>query len=175
MGSITKVKPDRLAMQDVVEHQEWAYPIKWLVFNKMMGVSENADEYQSVMKASSFTLCPVGTADDNYRFWEAIEAGSIPIYVPRNVSLISETSALSTRGERDCPGSFDDVWSTNPPIVQLLSWASLPAFLDSMTEDKIARMRENLVMWNHMFWRNTTRRLDEAITRGLQQFSTHRK
>jgi hypothetical protein len=39
--------------------------------------------YRETLLASSFTLAPVGTADDCFRFWEAIEAGSVPVFVRR--------------------------------------------------------------------------------------------
>ena len=44
------------------------------------------EEYRVTLIASSFTLSPVGISDDTFRFWEAIEAGSIPIFVRRAVS-----------------------------------------------------------------------------------------
>ena len=46
--------------------------------------------YRSTLLNSSFTLSPVGTNDECFRFWEAIEAGSIPIFVPRQGYDIAE-------------------------------------------------------------------------------------
>ena len=41
-------------------------------------------EYQSIVSNSRFTLCPDGYDNcDTYRFWEAIELGSIPVSIER--------------------------------------------------------------------------------------------
>ena len=170
MGSITAAKPDRLLLNQSVTNHRWSVPYKWKTFTKLVTEVDNKDEYREVLLNSSFTLCPVGTADDNFRFWEAIEAGSIPILVPRNKSLLLEQSVLDLRGNRDCPDSFQDVLRTNPPIVQLKSWDELPEFIESMTEHKIEVLRRRLFIWNYAFWVNTTRTLDEAI----RKHSKHR-
>ena len=68
-----------------------------------------------------FFCWTVGVNEECFRFWEAIEAGSIPIYVPRT-------------DEKPCPAAFEDVLRTNPPIVILDSWSDLPAYIDSVTE-----------------------------------------
>lgn len=164
-----QVKIDRVAMRDVVERHAWKFPIKWLVFNSLVNSTDNAEEYRSVLQRSSFTLCPVGTGDDNFRFWEAIEAGSIPIVVPRNESLMHDSHVIEQRGERDCPDSFNDILRTNPPIVLLQSWDDLPNFLDLVTEEQIGEHRENLFRWNHEFWSNTTQAIDSAIRAGIRK------
>ena len=149
---------------------EWKSPIRWQVFDVLVGESDNKEEYRQILLDSSFTLCPVGTGDDNFRFWEAIEAGSIPVFVPRDMTLLDDPEVLRIRGERDCPDSFQDVMSTNPPVITLGSWASLPKFLDSVTETQLKSMRHKLLMWNHDFWTNTTRYVDDAIKEGAAKY-----
>ncbi len=169
LGSITDRKPDRLAMQAAVKGHKWreGLAFEWQVFDQLVQESQNAAEYRTILLRSSFTLCPVGTGDDNFRFWEAIEAGSIPITVPRDPTPSNAAADHSFLGEkRDCPGAFEDVLVTNPPVVRLANWSDLPAFIEATTEREIRDLRRRLFFWNHDFWTNTTHALDEAIARG---------
>ena len=151
-------------MQQVVTDHEWSSPIVWTVFKQYVGHPNNTLEYRQALLDSSFTLCPVGAGDDSFRFWEAIEAGSIPILVPRDTTL----HGTEERGDYDCPDAFQDVLRTNPPIVVLKSWHELPGFIESSTEESTRRLRKLLYIWNHEWWTNTTRMLDTAINeRGL--------
>jgi hypothetical protein len=44
---------------------------------------EKVEKYRDILLNSDFTLSPVGDHDDCFRFWEAIQAGSIPVFVSR--------------------------------------------------------------------------------------------
>ena len=100
----------------------------------------------------------VGTADDCFRFWEAIEAGSIPIYVRRNL-----TSGTIIH----CPDAFEDVLRTNPPIVLLDRWEDLPKFIESVTEAEMDMRRRQLKVWSTKWWRATASGVDDAIEKAL--------
>ena len=158
MGSIRGedgVEKDRVHMQDVVNGTNWTVPFRFRAFDELVRTPNNNDvfTYRETLLLSSFTLTPVGTADDTFRFWEAIAAGSIPIFVRRQ---------LSSRPPR-CPDAFEDVLRTNPPIVILDSWDGLAPFIESVSENDIAATRARLIQWHTEWWTNTTRRIDDTI------------
>ena len=41
----------------------------------------NISEFESIMNNSIFSLCPRGTSPTSFRLYEALEMGSIPIYI----------------------------------------------------------------------------------------------
>ena len=162
MGSI-KVgqERDREHLRDVVNSHNWTVPIHVKMFDDLVRNpdSSTVDEYRDTLLASSFTLAPVGTADDCFRFWEAIEAGSIPIFVRRMGNLIKHTK---------CPDAFEDVLAANPPIVLLDDWDELPEFAALITEEQIEDLRRRMVVWARAWWSTTAATVDEAIRRALE-------
>lgn len=162
-------------MVATVEAYNWQVPFKWKIFSSLVSEVKNAEEYRDTLLNSSFTLCPVGGADDNFRFWEAIEAGSVPIFVRRDPTLKPTEIVLLHRGERHCPGSFQDIIDTNPPIVLLDDWTDLPVFFDSVTERQIHELQTRLYYWNIEFWRNTSHKLDNAIHKKMLKWREKKK
>ena len=136
----------------------WQAPIYTRFYDHFLVTvdDDDRDSYREVLLKSSYTLCPVGTADDCFRFWEAIEAGSIPIFVRRN-----------PKSRPGCPDAFEDVLATNPPIVILDSWEQLPEFAASVTESQINQQRIELARWNREWWENVTQRVTTAVTSAL--------
>lgn len=45
---------------------------------------EQAAQFRTVLKESSFSLCPAGTGPNSIRLWEAIGAGAIPVILAEN-------------------------------------------------------------------------------------------
>lgn len=158
MGSVLPDKePDRVHLQEVLRNNRWdQFTTRIHIFNELVRDPNMTTqyEYRNTLLASSFTLAPVGTADDCFRFWESIEAGSIPIFVRRVVRSYKKYH---------CPDAFEDVLATNPPIILLSTWDELPAFLEKVKESEIEDMRQRLSLWNHDFWVNTTQTIDKAI------------
>lgn len=116
------------------------------------------NEYRETLLQSSFTLAPVGYGDDTYRFWEAIEAGSIPIFVPRKI--------VPHRAVH-CSDSFQEILETKPPIVLLDKWDDLPPFAETVTEKQIYEMQIKLKVWAKTFWTTTARSIDKAIHQAM--------
>jgi hypothetical protein len=167
MGSIRVdgMEPDRADLQRVLDATTWTVPTSLRVVKELVrspGAEEQA-EYRATLLSSSFTLSPVGTADDTFRFWEAVDAGSVPIFVRRR-----HLQWTSTKGEQytiSCPGAFEDVLATDPPIVLLDSWDDLPAYIHGVTEAHIDLLRRRLAEWRVQWWSNTTRTMDHALLR----------
>lgn len=139
MGSIKgKQEHDREHLRDVLNAHNWTMPIRLRMFDDLVRNPDQttADEYRATLLSSSFTLAPVGTADDCFRFWEAIEAGSIPIFVRRMGNVDKQ---------HQCPDAFEDVLAADPPIVLLKDWDELPAFAESVTEAHIDDLRRRMV------------------------------
>jgi hypothetical protein len=52
-------------------------------------------EFTSVLEQSEFVLCPRGFGPTSYRFYEALSAGAIPVYVWEG-ELVRRSTALDT-------------------------------------------------------------------------------
>jgi hypothetical protein len=152
--------PDRAHMRNVIQDHKWAVPTKFKFFDNTVRMPNETTlrEYRDTLLQSSFTLAPVGNGDDTYRFWEAIEAGSIPIFVRR---MIQPHRAVH------CPDAFQEILETKPPIVLLDSWDDLPPFAETVTEKQIYEMQIKLKVWAQIFWTTTARNIDKAIHQAL--------
>ena len=162
MGSIkVGVELDREHLREVIRNHNWTMPTHFRMFSELVRNpnSSTVNEYRETLLASSFTLAPVGTADDCFRFWEAIEAGSVPIYVRRKSNLHKQVR---------CPDAFEDVLATNPPIVLLNDWDELPDFANRVTEAEIDDMRKKLVLWSWDWWSKQANAVDDAIDNALK-------
>lgn len=161
LGSIKEGQElDRAQLRDVLNNNSFSKPFNVFFFSQLVRNpnTTTTTSYKDTLLTSSFTLAPVGTADDCFRFWEAIEAGSIPIYVRRQFNI---------ENHERCSGAFEDVLASNPPIVLLNSWHELPEFMAKITEKEIEDMRQNLVIWNREWWINTTRTVDKVISNAI--------
>ena len=98
---------------------------------------------------------------------------AIVVVVLRFVTALNLVATQVTKRPPLCPDAFEDVLSSNPPVVLLDSWATLPAFLQSVTNDQIDDMRHRLLRWENEFWRNTSQIVDEAIDKGLAHVWRH--
>lgn len=161
MGSV-KVgqERDREHLVQVYESHDWNVSTHFRHFDDLVRNPDTStvDEYRETLLSSSFTLAPVGTADDCFRFWEAIEAGSIPIYVRRMGNAYKK---------HKCPDAFEDVLASNPPIVLLKDWDELPSFAETVTEAEIEDLRKRMVVWARQWWTKTASTVDDAIARAF--------
>lgn len=169
MGSIKAgIEIDRERMQAVINGHRWKVPTKFKIFSNLVRNPNTTtkDDYRETLLDSSFTLAPVGTADDCFRFWEAIEAGSIPIFVRR---------IKDDAHPHHCPDAFEDVLRANPPIVLLNSWEELPRFVETVTEAEIDARRQELQDWSKRWWTNTSHTVDMAIQSALDARASAKK
>jgi len=129
-------------------------------------------EYRRVVLDSDFTLAPSGHNLESFRFWEAIEAGSIPVMAPpgRRAALEAEGAPVGD----DCAGSFQQVLCTEPPIVMLESWDDVYKTLSAFSEEDLAERRTRLATWNTQWWRRVAACLAGKITnRGADVAECH--
>lgn len=141
------------ALLETVGSQGWGDDSEELQVLWHPTVATSESEYRDALLQSSFTLCPLGPAQDSYRFWEAIEAGSIPVVLRQD-----RRSRQAT-----CPAPFADVLATTPPIVLMDSWDDLPIYMESMTMNDIATRQKALAQWNEDFWKKLVESLDSAV------------
>ena len=124
------------------------------VFDKLLGTSltdwtreSDIDKYISLLAESKFTLCPAGKNPEQYRIYEAIMAGSIPIiedhYIPPGALHPAFKSSWR------CTDAERHYWlkKTNAPVIFVENWRELPALLDKMDETSIARRQADLSAW----------------------------
>jgi hypothetical protein len=80
--------------------------------------------YRRVLADSIFTLCPEGAHPEQYRLYEAWEAGSIPVLTR---SALRETAG---EGGTPCVGALSHLTTAGAPFVLLDTWADLPSLLE---------------------------------------------
>lgn len=54
--------------------------------------AEQKKEYQDILARSRFSLCPRGTGSSTLRFWESLQAGSIPVLISDEMTLPREVN-----------------------------------------------------------------------------------
>jgi hypothetical protein len=166
IGSVQGAEADRKHMQEVINNTEWRISFKVDYFKKFVRSPdvERRETYRSTLLDSSFTLAPVGNGDESHRFWEAIEAGSIPIFVPR----------MSSKNPFQpwCPGGMEEVLNAipPPPIIVLKDWSKLPIFISHVTEKDISQHRQHLRKWAQNWWEDQVRKIDTAIDEAYQRY-----
>lgn len=78
-------------------------------------------EYRHVLANSKFTLCPDGNVNiDTFRFWEAIEFGSIPVIVPRT----------------NFP-YFESLLNSDLPFPTFKNWEEAAQYVSLMIQDEV--------------------------------------
>jgi hypothetical protein len=109
----------------------------------------------------------MGHAVETYRFWEAVDALSIPI-------LIEQTDANKNTGPGRCSHTFQHVLRSRPPIIVLPNWDSLPAYLEKQLADpeferNVQRQQLALAQWSDRWWRRVAIDVDEAIDKRVPE------
>ena len=91
--------------------------------------------FQNVLWNSRFTLCPRGYGANSYRIYEAMQAGSIPVYV-------SDKFMLSWSDEID--------WNEFCVIIPEDKVLETDTILRSITETQVRKMQEKLLSLIHI-------------------------
>lgn len=126
--------------------------------------------YQKVLLDSYYTLCPGGHSFETFRFWEAVDAGSIPVLVLQG-PIEPYKAALAPRSGI-CRDPFRRVLDTKPPIVIMEDWAAAMTFLDERRRDpelrlKLAWEQRKLKAWSTRYWRSVARQIDNSLSPGV--------
>jgi len=115
---------------------------------------DSPSEYRTTLLHSVFALTPAGMSAETYRLYEAIDAGSIPVF------------ALDATYENNgCKNSMQPLIDAGAPFVWLKNWQEAPEILGKHLEDKNAldKMQADLLEWKEAFWKNQTKRVDCEI------------
>lgn len=123
--------------------------------------------YQAVLLESYYTLCPRGHNLETFRFWEAVDAGSIPIMVLQR--RLAEPAAARPR--QLCLEPLSRVLATNPPIIIMPNWTAAVAFLERRRRNPRLAMlataeRRKLRAWSNRYWRGVALQIDLVLMRG---------
>ena len=115
------------------------------------------EKYQKIMQDSVFSICPKGHSVEQFRIYEAIESGSIPVM---------ELHSTKVHGylEQHLPPEY-----ITSPMLLLDSWSDVvPEMLKLWRDPEALRKRQkDLLEWYDHFMRNKMVELeDELIERG---------
>jgi len=92
-------------------------------------LAQNAQEYQEILARSRFALCPRGTGASTIRFWESLQAGSIPVLIANDMRL---------------PTFFD--WDTCIIKIKETEIHLIPEILESISLEEEQNMREKCLI-----------------------------
>ena len=112
--------------------------------------SESAISHLELLRSSVFTLCPPGDQWEDYRIYEAMEAGSIPVVV-RNASYkrcdAPHAHLLATAGATRRDGGFGG--EMLPGVLSVASWEELPQVLAAATAEphELAARQQAMLRW----------------------------
>jgi len=111
-------------------------------------------EYRQVLLDSTFTLCPAGTNPEAFRIYEAIDSGSIPIFV-RDEEYENH----------ECGNSFFPLLQGDHPFIVLRQWSMLEDKLNELqrNHDSIDLMQKKMMKWRDEFWRSVLRDVEKAV------------
>lgn len=108
------------------------YHIDNNTFNDINSKEKEEREYQDILQRSRYSLCPRGSSPSSVRFWESLQAGSIPI-------LISDNWVLPE-------------WDWNNTVVFLkeaefnkMTYTDIKTLLDTIVPTKEQQMRINCI------------------------------
>ena len=121
-----------------------AIPLRSLPFF----ANPTSTEYLPLLLSSTFTLCPAGKNPEQYRIWEAMMAGSIPIVEDPVVSLTPAMHSAYAATFRCTPLDVHRVLKKyKAPVIFIMDWRDLPALLDGMGEAEVREKRREMKRW----------------------------
>jgi hypothetical protein len=133
VGSITH--PIRKQMVEILK-DDTNYYLKYGTWNNNLGLND-FENFADITGRSKYTLCPRGYGKNSFRMYEAMQFGSVPVYI------------------------YDDDWR---PFKNLVDWDSfcisihvsklpeLKNILENISEDHYKQMSDNLIsVYNDFF------------------------
>ena len=116
--------------------------------------SLSGDQYLEVLLQSMFIPCPMGNLNiDTYRFFEALEAGAIP--------LILKSHAWQ-------PYSYYEILLGKHPIPTFSSWKQAKHFLECIDPDSIEMLSQEVNRWYAAFKSDLKLRIRESLLKSAQ-------
>ena len=109
----------------------------------------NTNDYMEVLLDSVFTLSPAGHHPECFRMYEAVEAGSIPVFTHADLhGAVHPQPAHAKKGRaHPCKDALSHWYDA--PIVVLDTWDDLYPTIEKLLEDPegLDEMQENLRSW----------------------------
>lgn len=128
----------------------------WAKFIAKHAKYQKPMDYRSTLLNSVFTFVASGSSPEAFRLYEAIDAGSIPVF---SIDISYRTAG--------CKHAFDPFIKSKAPFVWVNGWQEAPRVLDKLLKDKktLKQMQHELIKWRAEFWNNVTRDVDcEVMT-----------
>ena len=121
-------------------------------------------EYLPVLSSSTFTLCPAGKNPEQYRIWEAIMAGSIPIIEDPAITDSPEMHPAYGSTFRCTPVDVHRVLRKyRAPVMYVRDWRELEGVISRMGKGMILEKRRELKTWFREFKAELKRELIERL------------
>jgi len=128
--------------------KEWSSKV-----NSPKTTQVNSDDYMGVLLDSVFALAPAGHNSESYRMFEAVEAGSIPVFLKADFDLEESRCAHSLQHWHDSPALIVDTWDDLYPV--------MTALMKNTTE--LDARQERLGMWYEKYMRKTTADFEDLM------------
>ena len=108
------------------------------------------DEYAKTLQASVFTLCPKGHSVEQYRIYEALEAGSIPV-------LELHGDYLRTK--------LPPEYFVSSGLLFVESWSDAPAAMQKLVMDQAAldARQQQISKWYTGYMRSKVDEIEHAL------------
>jgi hypothetical protein len=129
-----------------------------------MFANPTESQYLPLLLQSTFTLCPAGKNPEQYRIWEAIMAGSIPII--ERPHFPSQPELHPAYGAHMRCTDFDVhrvLRKYRAPVLYVEDWRQLPQLISSLSSHDIAARRRELRLWFRELKRRLRRELAERV------------
>ena len=126
-------------------------------FNRIHRGQLNPQSYMEVLLDSVFTLTPAGHNPECYRMYEAIEAGSIPVFVTDDLYITEQNMA------HPCREALQHWYDA--PILVLDSWDMLFPTVERLLDDLAAldEIQTKLSIWYDGFLRRVVREFEDFM------------
>ena len=147
-GKITRMQAQIAATEECEKRKaECELNSNWKLFTGTVFPRMGQQKYKEILEASSYTLCPFGNNPEQYRIWEAILAGSIPIIED---TVITTHPKYGSHVYCDHANQHSVLKSYEAPVFYITNWQTdLPKILE--TADKQEKQRMKLVNWMESF------------------------
>ena len=116
----------------------------------------DTDHYVQVLYDSTFTLTPAGHNPECYRIYEALEAGSIPIFIRDDLYITSEE-------QHACVGALVHLYDA--PLVVLESWKDLSSTVEDLLKDPVElnAMQDRLTLWYETYMKKVVADFEDLM------------
>ena len=123
-------------------------------------------QYLPLLTNSTYTLCPAGKNPEQYRIWEALMVGSIPIIEDPSGRWSDEPFIHPAYGTHHRCTRYDVhrvLKKYKAPVLFVDDWRQLDGVLDGLSRDGVVAKRRELKVWFHQLKVELRRELFERV------------